>query len=78
MISSWSVANGVSLSVRQTAWSTAVTRYGYSVSNQLVSITVLEISTGWAKKVGPQTLGHNSVKSEPINFFSLEDSWVNL
>ena len=23
--------------------------------------------TGWAKKVGPQTRGHNSVKCEPIS-----------
>jgi len=32
----------------------------------------------WAKKAGPQTHDHNSVKSEPIKEISLEDSLVNL
>ena len=27
-------------------------------------------TTGWARKVGPQTHGHNSVKSKPIKKFS--------
>ena len=27
-------------------------------------------NTGWAKQVGPQTHGHNSVKSEPIKKFT--------
>jgi len=27
------------------------------------------ISTRWAKKVRPQTHGHNSVKSKPVKFF---------
>jgi len=30
------------------------------------------------QKVGPQTHGHNSVKSEPIYKISLEDSLVSL
>jgi len=30
--------------------------------------------TGWAKKVSPQTHGHNYVKYKPIYIFSLEDS----
>jgi len=44
-----------------------------------VAAVNLPRNTGWAKKVGPQAHGHNSVKTYLIvNFFSLEDSQVNL
>jgi len=57
-------------------------------NNRLVSMRPIQIAprwsalhaqhTGWAQKVGPQTHGHNSVKTGQIKKNPLKDSLVNL